>query len=240
MRRPLARFARRLFSLTVRCRGIIVGVMSEDLPDNFHLVEHPLIADRLAQVRDASTPSSQFRQWLVEIGLMLGYEATRDMKVESVRTHTPLEPCEVERLKGPVTIVPILRAGLIMAEGILAIVPDAQVGHIGMFRDEEELRPVSYYESLPTKIAAGPVLLVDPILATGGSAMAAMELLKGRGCRDVRFICLVAAPEGLERFTGEYPDVPIYAAALDRELDERGYILPGLGDAGDRAYNTTD
>ena len=107
-----------------------------------------------------------------------------------------------------------------------------------MFRDEKELRPVSYYESLPAKIASGPVLMVDPMLATGGSAMAAMELLKGRGCKDVRFICLVAAPEGLERFAAEYPDVPIYAAALDRELDERGYILPGLGDAGDRAYNT--
>ena len=212
--------------------------MSFQPPANFHLVEHPLIMDRLAQARDAETGSSQFRQWLVEIGLMLGYEATRELKLETLRTRTPMETCEVHRLKLPVTIVPILRAGLIMAEGILSIVPDAKVGHIGMFRDEEQLRPVSYYESLPAKIASGPVLLVDPMLATGGSALAAMGLLGQRGCRDVRFICLVAAPEGLTRLTGEYPDLPIYAAALDRELDERGYILPGLGDAGDRAYNT--
>ena len=207
---------------------------------SLHVIDHPVVARLLTVARDRATPPPQFRHALAQIGLLLAYEATRDLATARVPTVTPMEETKGYTLKKPVSIVPILRAGLGLAEGIVQLLPEAQIGHIGMFRDERALRPVSYYQKLPARIAQGTTLLVDPMLATGGSAMAGVELLKQHGCRDFRLICLVAAPEGVDRLTAEHPDTPIYTAALDRELDERGYILPGLGDAGDRLFGTVE
>jgi len=171
---------------------------------------------------------------------LLAYEATRDLRLTTRRIETPMEPHDGERLAGVLTLVPIMRAGMAMAEGILPFFPEAQVGHIGMFRDERKLSPVSYYEKLPRRVSEGPVLLVDPMLATGGSAMSAVDLLRQRGCRDIRFLCVIASPEGIDRLQEEDREVPIITAAIDRELDDVGFILPGLGDAGDRIFGTTD
>lgn len=203
-----------------------------------HLVDHPVIGHLMATVRDRGTPPAVFREAIGRLGQMLAYEATRDLPTETAAIQTPLEKCRVRRLTLPLTIVPILRAGLAMAEGIRDLVPEANMGHLGMFRDEQSLQPVSYYERLPQNVASGPVLLVDPMLATGGSAVVAMHRLKVHKCKDVRMICVVASPEGVRKLSGEYPRVPIYAAALDRELNDVGYILPGLGDAGDRVFGT--
>jgi len=202
------------------------------------VVDHPLVVSALTRARMADTPPHQFRDLMRQIGRMLAYEATRDLPMRQEEIRTPLEACRGPVLATTVTIVPILRAGLGLGEGALALLPEAQMGHIGMFRDERALSPVSYYENLPRRVAAGPVLLVDPMLATGGSAMSAVELLRRRGCEDVRFLCAVAAPEGIETLQNEHPGVPVFTAAIDRELDERGYILPGLGDAGDRIFGT--
>lgn len=212
--------------------------MSRRKPTNLHVVDHPLLGHLLAEARDRRTPPGRFRQLLAQLGQLLAYEAMRDWATEAMTLDTPMEPTSGRRLRGPVTIVPILRAGLGLAEGIAEMLPEVQIGHIGMFRDERKLSPVSYYDKLPRTIHQGPVLLVDPMLATGGSAIAAIALLQHRNCRDIRLLCLVAAPEGLAKLQGEYPHIPIYTAALDRELDDRGYILPGLGDAGDRLYGT--
>lgn len=207
---------------------------------NVHVIDHPLIAELMVTVRDARTPPAVFRDAVQQIGYMLGYEATRDLKLESVQVQTPLETTQGSRLATPVTIVPILRAGLGMADGVLRLIPQAHMGHLGMFRDEEKLVPVSYYENLPVQATQGPVLLIDPMLATAGSACYAIERLKDHGCRDIRFICLIAAPEGVARLTEQHPGVPIYTAVIDRQLNEVGYILPGLGDAGDRIFGTLD
>jgi len=204
------------------------------------LIDHPLVHHLLTEARDRRTSSPRFRQLLALLGQFLAYEATRDLMLDAAAIDTPLEPFQGRRLRHRITVVPVLRAGLGLAEGILRLIPDAHVGHIGMFRDESQLRPVSYYDKLPVGIATGPVLLADPMLATGGSALAAIHLLKGKGCKHIRFVCIVAAPEGVARLAGEHPDVPIFAAAQDRELDDRGYILPGLGDAGDRLYGTSE
>jgi uracil phosphoribosyltransferase len=204
-----------------------------------HLVAHPLVQHMLTEVRDKHTKPARFRALLSAIGQALAYEATRDLVMEPLDVETPLERFRGSRLRLPITIVPILRAGLGLADGIHRLIPEAQMGHLGMFRDEERLSPVSYYEKLPISVANGPVLVADPMLATGGSALAAVHLLKNRRCRDVRLLCMVAAPEGVERVHAEFPGVPVYAAALDRELDDRGYILPGLGDAGDRLFGTS-
>lgn len=206
---------------------------------NFVLVDHPLVHDRLTQVRCRETPSSRFRELVEEIGQLLAYEVLRDFETQPHRVDTPLESFTGRRLSRPITIVPILRAGLGLAAGVMRVLPEASVGHIGMFRNEANLSPVSYFEKLPVEIARGPVILVDPMLATGGSAMAAVQLLTTHGCRDIRLVCLVAAPEGLQRLQKEHPKTRVYAAALDRELDDRGFILPGLGDAGDRLFGTT-
>lgn len=203
-----------------------------------HLIDHPLLHQRLTEARDRGTPAPRFRQLMSNIGELLAYEVARDLPTREYNVATPLEPYRGKRLAPGITIVPILRAGLGLVEGILRLMPEAAVGHIGMFRNEESLAPVSYYDKLPTNINAGPALLVDPMLATGGSALSAVALLRNRGCRDIRMVCVVASPEGVARLSKEHPDVPIYAAALDRELDDRGYILPGLGDAGDRMFGT--
>lgn len=207
-------------------------------PSQVHVVDHPLIGQMLTVVRDRHTPPSVFRENVRQIGYMLGYEATRDLAVRSVKVQTPLETTDGVTLATPVTIVPILRAGLGMADGVLRLIPQAHMGHLGMFRDEEKLRPVSYYESVPSEATRGPVLLIDPMLATAGSATAAVARLRELGCKDIRFICLIAAPEGIANFTAKFPDVPVYAAVIDRQLNEVGYILPGLGDAGDRIFGT--
>ncbi len=192
----------------------------------------------LAQARDVATPSSSFRALLLRMGGLLAYEALRTAPHQKARIRTPLEEMEATRLNMPITIVPILRAGLGLAAGMLELLPEARMGHIGLFRNEETLEPVTYYENLPRDVEAGPVLLVDPMLATGGSACEGVRRLRKRGCADIRFVCLVAAPEGVAKLREADPRVPITAAALDRQLNEKGYILPGLGDAGDRLYGT--
>lgn len=207
-------------------------------PSQLHVIDHPVIAHLLTVARNRETPSPKFRDVLGLIARFMAYEVTRDLPTEPTDVTTPLETMQGTKLKLPVTIVPILRAGLGMAEGIWRLLPQANMGHLGMFRDEDSLEPVSYYARMPENIAEGPVLLVDPMLATGGSAVAACKELRDRGCNDIRLICLVVAPEGVQKMADEMPDVPIYAAALDRELNDIGYILPGLGDAGDRVFGT--
>ncbi len=205
---------------------------------SLHVVDHPLIAHLLGQARDRATPPAAFRSLLQRIGALLAYETMRTLPHHRTRITTPMEEMETFALHLPITIVPILRAGLGLAAGMLDLLPEARMGHIGLFRDEETLAPVSYYENLPIDVNAGPVLLVDPMLATGGSAVEGVRRLRKRGCEDVRFVCLVAAPEGVEHMLTHAPQVPIVAGALDRQLNEKGYILPGLGDAGDRLYGT--
>ncbi len=204
------------------------------------LIEHPVISHLLTVARDRKTSSSRFRAVLETIGELLAYEATRDLRLKTRDVQTPLEPFRGQALAGPITIVPILRAGLGLATPMLSLIPTARMGHIGMFRNEDSLQPEHYYEKLPPDVGAGPAILVDPMLATGGSAMAGASLLKQRGCRDIRFICLLAAPEGIDAMQRAHPDVPIYTAAIDRQLNDYGFICPGLGDAGDRIFGTTD
>ena len=207
---------------------------------NLTVIEHPLIQHKLGVLRDVETSKKTFRALVDEIAMLMGYEVTKDLPLRPVEIDTPLERVTAHRVSGKkLTLVPILRAGLGMAEGAQRLLTDASVGHLGMFRNEDDLQPVSYYEKLPVSIASGTAVVLDPMLATGGSAMAALHLLRSRGCRDVRFACIVAAPEGVARLSAEHPDVPITAAALDRELDDRGFILPGLGDAGDRLFGTS-
>ncbi len=200
--------------------------------------EHPLISHKMRILRDETTSPQTFRRVLGEIAGLMTYEALRDLPTKLCTVRTPIAECEAVRLAAPVTIVPILRAGLGMTDGILALVPEARVGHIGVQRDESTKRPVEYYEKLPPDIADGPVLVVDPMLATGGSAVHAVAYLKNRGCRQIRFLCLVAAPEGVDHLHEHHPEVAVHAAVLDERLDERAYIVPGLGDAGDRIFGT--
>jgi len=209
-----------------------------DVHPNLRLVEHPLTDHFLTEARDAQTSSPRFRELLRRLGIVLTAEASRDLPTHPRRVQTPLEPFDGRRLHLPITIVPILRAGLGLVDGMLTVLPEAQVGHLGMFRDEDKVVPISYYQKLPDNIAEGVVLLVDPMLATGGSAAAGIDVLRKYGCDDVRLVCLVAAPEGVTRLARQHPDVPIVAAALDRQLNDIGYILPGLGDAGDRMFGT--
>ncbi|MEM9416140.1 MAG: uracil phosphoribosyltransferase [Planctomycetota bacterium] len=205
-----------------------------------HLVDHPLVAHLQTELRSTATPHGRFRELTERIGQLLAYEALRNAPRQGHTINTPLESYNGTQLVGPITIVPILRAGMGPATGMAQLIPESQVGHVGMFRDEQSLTPVSYYVKLPANIADGPALLVDPMLATGGSASAAVRVLKERGCKDLRFLCLVAAPEGIAKLRGDHPDVPIYTAAIDRQLNEKGYILPGLGDAGDRIFGTVE
>jgi uracil phosphoribosyltransferase len=208
-------------------------------PPHVHTIRHPLAAAMLSVLRDRETPPSQFRDLIRRLSALLAYEATRDLLTVPWQVRTPLEEVSGVRM-GPVVLVPILRAGLGMADGMLAMIPDAQVGHIGMFRDEDNLSPVTYYVKLPAIAPEAMVLLVDPMLATGGSAAGAVTLLKQHGCRDIRFACLIAAPEGVRRVHEEHPGLPIHTISVDRQLNDKGYILPGLGDAGDRIFGTLE
>ena len=210
------------------------------IPDhpNLRTHEHPLIAHKMRILRGVETSPQTFRRVLGEIAGLMTYEALRDLPTTACTVKTPIAECAAVRLAAPITIVPILRAGLGMTDGILDLVPEARVGHIGVQRDENTKRPVEYYEKLPQDIADGPVLVVDPMLATGGSGAHAVSYLKDRGCRQIRFLCLVAAPEGVVHMQETHPNVPVHAAVLDERLDERAYIVPGLGDAGDRTFGT--
>jgi uracil phosphoribosyltransferase len=203
------------------------------------VVQHPVLDDRLAVLRDEVTPHGAFRLALHEASAILAIEATRDLPTVQRTIATPLEPAEANRLEAPIIIVPVLRAGLGMVEGFLRLLADARVGHLGLQRDEDTLEPTGYFERLPPGMGEAYVFLLDPMLATGGSAVAALDRLKANGARRLRLICLVAAPEGVEAVGDAHPDVQIWTAALDRQLDERGYIRPGLGDAGDRVFGTT-
>lgn len=208
-------------------------------PDNLTVLDHPLIRHKLHLLRDVGTPRKLFRELVSEITLLMAYEVTRDLDEEEVEVRTPLETTTGHRLAGrKLVIVPILRAGLGMVEGVLRLIPGVRVGHVGIRRDEESLEPVEYYFNLPPRADVRRFVVLDPMLATGGSAAAAISGLKSRGAEAISFMCLVAAPEGADALAAAHPDVPVYAAALDRQLDERGFILPGLGDAGDRLFGT--
>ncbi len=202
------------------------------------MVDHVLLRRLLSILRDRETPHGGFRQTLDEAAMILAYEAMRTLRPADLEVQTPLEPAAGVRLADQVVIVAILRAGLGMVDGFLRLVPDARVGHLGMYRDEEALRPVGYYENVPPGVDEAEVFVVDPMLATGGSATQAIARLKRAGARRLRFVCLVAAPEGVAALQEAHPDVPIFTATVDRQLDDNGYIRPGLGDAGDRIFGT--
>jgi uracil phosphoribosyltransferase len=203
------------------------------------VVDHPLVQHKLTLLRDRTRTTKGFRQLLNEIGTLLCYEVTRDLPLESVAIETPLTSMEAPQLAGKkLVLAPILRAGVGFLDGMLNLVPSARVAHIGLYREPETLHAVEYYFKAPSDLADRMVLILDPMLATANSAVAAIDRLKERGARDMRFVCLLAAPEGIEKLRGTHPDVPIWTAAIDSHLDEHGYIVPGLGDAGDRMYGT--
>ena len=204
-----------------------------------HIIDHPLITHKLSIMREIETGSKDFRQLLDEISMLMGYEITRDLPLEDVEIKTPITKMIAKKVSGrKLAIVPILRAGLGMVDGLLALVPVAKVGHIGLYRDPETHLPVEYYCKLPADIDDRFVIVVDPMLATGGSASDAIQMLKNRGCKQIRLMCLVGAPEGAEKVLADHPDVDIYIAAMDEKLNEHKYIVPGLGDAGDRIFGT--
>ena len=204
-----------------------------------HVFEHPLIQHKVSLMRKTDTVTKEFRELATEVAMLMGFEATRDLELEAVEIETPICKTTVNMLKGEdIAIVPILRAGLGFVDGMLALVPNAKVGHIGLYRDPETHEPVEYYCKLPTDIEKRRIFVVDPMLATGGSAVAAIDFIKQRGGKNIAFMCLLAAPEGLEVLEKAHPDVDIYVAALDERLNEHAYIVPGLGDAGDRLYGT--
>lgn len=206
---------------------------------NVHLISHPLIQHKLTMVRDKDTGSKDFRELVEEISVLLAYEVTRDMPLQNVEVETPMGKTRGKVIAGKkIGVVPILRAGLGMVDGILRLIPAAKVGHIGLYRDPDTLLPVEYYCKLPTDIEDRTIIVVDPMLATGGSAAAAIGFLKERGVNSIKLMCLLAAPEGIELVLKEHPDVDIYTGAIDEKLNEHGYIVPGLGDAGDRLFGT--
>jgi uracil phosphoribosyltransferase len=203
------------------------------------VVDHPLVLHKLGLLRDQTTPTQVFRQLVDELTLLLTYEATKDLATEEVQIETPLERTSVQRISGKkVAVCPILRAGIGMLDGVLSLISGARVGFIGLYRNEETLEPVEYYVKLPQDIAERDVILLDPMLATGNSTAAAVATVKQAGAESIRLIAIIAAPEGIQRLHSEHPDVTIVVAAIDRELNERGYIVPGLGDAGDRLFGT--
>ena len=207
--------------------------------DNVVVFEHPLIQHKISLLRDKNTGTNEFRQLVDEIAMLEGFEALSDLPVEDVEIETPIEKCMTPMIAGrKLAVVPILRAGLGMVDGMLTMIPAAKVGHIGLYRNEETLEPVEYYCKLPQDCAERDVFVVDPMLATGGSSVAAITMLKNRGVKKIRFMCIVAAPQGIARMQEEHPDVDIYVGALDDHLNENGYIVPGLGDAGDRIFGT--
>jgi uracil phosphoribosyltransferase len=203
------------------------------------VLDHPLVQHKLAIIRDKATGAKEFRELVDEVAMLMAYEVTRDLATEDVTVETPVGPAACRMMSGKkIGIVPILRAGLGMTNGILRLIPAAKVGHIGLYRDPQTLQPVEYYCKLPSDIAERDLILVDPMLATGGSAEAGIRFLKARGATSIRLMCLIAAPEGVAAIQQTHPDVDIYAAAIDSHLNEHGYIVPGLGDAGDRLFGT--
>jgi len=215
-----------------------VGFYMQNL-DNVFVFDHPLIQHKVSLLRDKNTSSKEFRELVSEISMLMGYEVTRDLPLMEVEVETPLAVAKTKVLSGKkLAVVPILRAGLGMADGFLKLVPMARVGHIGIYRDHETLEPIEYYCKLPSDIDERDVVLVDPMLATGGSASGAVNFIKKRNVKNIKFMCLIASPEGIRRLHDDHPDVAIYCAAVDEKLNEFGYIVPGLGDAGDRLFGT--
>lgn len=202
------------------------------------VLQHPLITHKLTQMRKKETGTKDFRQNLDEIAGLMAYEITRDLPLEPVQIETPVQTCNTFTLGKEIVLVPILRAGLGMVNGICNLIPTVKIAHVGLYRDEETLEPHTYFEKYPKTIHDGIVMIVDPMLATGGSACAAIEMVKRQGAKNIRLVCLVGAPEGVAVVEKEHPDVDIYLAALDEKLNEKGYIVPGLGDAGDRIFGT--
>ena len=206
---------------------------------NFHLINHPLIQHKLTIMRQKHTSSKEFRDLLNEISMLMAYEVTRDLPLTDAEVETPLQKATFQVIDGKkIVVVPILRAGLGMVDGILNLIPAAKVGHIGLYRDPETLKPVEYYCKLPADCAEREVFVVDPMLATGGSSVAAIQMLKDKGCKNIHFMCIIAAPEGIKAMQEAHPDVDMYIGALDEKLNDHGYIVPGLGDAGDRIFGT--
>lgn len=211
--------------------------MAESL--NVHLIDHPLIQHKLTIMRMKETGTKDFRELLEEISMLMAYEITRDFPLKEVEIETPICKCKEKMLAGKkVGVVPILRAGLGMLNGVVNMIPAARVGHVGMYRDPKTLKPVEYYCKLPGDVAERTLIVVDPMLATGGSSSAALSLLKEKGAKHIILMCLVAAPEGVRVINHDHPDVPLYVAAIDEKLNDKGYIVPGLGDAGDRIFGT--
>jgi uracil phosphoribosyltransferase len=217
------------------------GVVSPDRAtrEGVTVVDHPLVQHKLTLMRDKTRSTKGFRQLLNEIGMLLAYEVTRDLPLEPVAIETPLEAMDAPQIAGKkLVLAPILRAGVGFLDGMLDLVPSARVAHVGLYRDPDTLQAVEYYFKAPSDLADRWVLVLDPMLATANSAVAAIDRLKERGAKDLRFVCLLAAPEGIDRLRGAHPDVPIWTAAIDSHLNDHGYIVPGLGDAGDRMYGT--
>lgn len=202
------------------------------------VLEHPLITHKLALMRNKETGHKDFRENLDEIASLMAYEVCRDLPTEDVHIETPMGPCDTQMLSGEIILVPILRAGMGLVNGIMDLIPTAKVGFIGLYRDEKTLEPVEYFAKFPKELSDGIVLVLDPMLATGGSAISAVDMVKRRGAKNIKMVCLVGAPEGVKAFSEAHPDVDLYLAALDDHLNDIGYIVPGLGDAGDRIYGT--
>ena len=203
------------------------------------IMDHPLIQHKIGYIRRKDTGTKDFRQTISEIAMLICYEATRDLQLEEVSIETPICETTVKELKGKkMAVVPILRAGLGMVDGMLTLIPTAKVGHIGLYRDPETHEPIEYYCKLPEDCSQREIFVVDPMLATGGSASAAITMLKAKGCKNIHFMCIIAAPEGIERLTADHPDIDIYIGARDEKLNDHAYIVPGLGDAGDRIFGT--
>lgn len=206
---------------------------------NFQVISHPLIEHKLTFIRDISTPKKGFKELVDEVAMLMAYEITKDFPLEEVEIETPICKTKTKIVSGKkVVLVPILRAGLGMVDGFLKLIPSARVGHIGLYRDHETLQPISYYFKIPANTEDRDFILIDPMLATGGSAVAAVNKLKEVGVKNIKFMCLIAAPEGVKAFCEAHPDVKVFAAGLDERLNENGYIVPGLGDAGDRLFGT--
>lgn len=209
------------------------------MKQNVHILEHPLIQHKLAMIRDVNTGPKEFRELVEELSMLMAYEVTRSIPVEEVEVQTPLCKTKCKSISGrKLGIIPILRAGLGMVNGMLKLIPTAKVGHIGLYRDPDTLKPVEYYCKLPPDMEERELILLDPMLATGGSACAGIEFLKQKGAKNIKLMCLIAAPEGVDAVNSAHPDVEIYTASVDQRLNEHAYIVPGLGDAGDRLFGT--